>query len=52
VALQGFPEVVGNFLDLFLSVRKLRGAVIVTKMFLVFEEGFLGNKLVKDVGFH
>ena len=52
VAFQGFPQVVGNFLNLVLSMRKLRGTVVVPKVFLVFEEGFLGNKLVEDVGFH
>ena len=30
---------------------KLIGAEIMTKVFLVFEEGFLGNKLVENIWF-
>ena len=52
VTFEGFPKVVGYLLNLFLTVRQLRRPVIVTKVFFVFEEGFLGNELVKDVRFH
>ena len=52
VAFEGFPEVVGNLLNFLFSVGEALWPEIVAKVFFVFEEGFLGNKLVKDVGFH
>ena len=46
------PKVVGDLLNFFLTMWEALRSEIMTKVFLVFEEGFLGNELVKDVGLH